>query len=297
MTERVHVNNVSTFLNGAITYADTVVVVEDSTGFPALGAGQECRATLQDGELYEIVIITNTASDPSFTITRGAEGTTPLDWPDLSIFSIRTTADSHDRKQDRIAASGDAVDFGAAASFEIPNSAAPVVNAAGEMALDTTITDHKALIKYYTGAEEMVVIAVPTANLTVTDTYVLSYDAATDSFRFTASGSSFTRTTATGTTQAAAVNTAYTCTNAAQCNVTAPGTAAVNDIVEVQGQGAGGFKITANSGQTIVGYGDTTTTAGSVTPANRYDNITLVCIVANTTWAIKSSVSSLLTFA
>ncbi len=76
-------------------------------------------------------------------------------------------------------------DFGGATSFEIPNSSAPTVNVTGQIAIDTTITDHKGLIKYYSG-QEMVVIAMPTANLISTDNYVISYDAASDSFEMVA---------------------------------------------------------------------------------------------------------------
>lgn len=81
-------------------------------------------------------------------------------------------------------------DFGGATSLEIPNGAAPTVDAAGEIAVDTTITDHTGLIKYHDGTEELTVIAVPTANLTTTDDQVLSYDAVNNEFYFnTVSGS------------------------------------------------------------------------------------------------------------
>lgn len=103
--------------------------------------------------------------------------------------------------------------------------------------------------------------------------------------------------TASGTTQAAAVNNGYICTNASQCNVTLPGTCAVGDLVKIVSQGAAGIKVTANTGQTIKGLGNTTTSAGSVTPAAQYDSIQVICIVANTTWTIDTFTSSLLTFA
>lgn len=77
-------------------------------------------------------------------------------------------------------------DFGGADSFEIPNGSAPTVNAAGEIAVDTTITDHTGLVKYHDGTEELTVIAVPTANLTTTDDHVLAYDADNNEFYFKA---------------------------------------------------------------------------------------------------------------
>ncbi len=112
-----------------------------------------------------------------------------------------------------------------------------------------------------------------------------------------ANGGHMTMSAASGTTQAAAVNNGYICTNASQCNVTLPATAAVGDFVKVVSQGAAGIKVTANTSQTIKGLGQTTTSAGSVTPAAQYDAIQVVCVVANTTWVVDTFTSSLLTFA
>ena len=69
----------------------------------------------------------------------------------------------------------DTFDGGGGTSFEIPNSATPTVNAAGEIAVDTTITSYDGLIKYYDGATEMTVVAMPTADLTTTDNHVVAY--------------------------------------------------------------------------------------------------------------------------
>lgn len=122
---------------------------------------------------------------------------------------------------------------------------------------------------------------------------ILRYGAIT----ITSSSGGMTMNTASGTTQALAVNNGYICTNASQCNGTLPATAAVGDLVKMVSQGAGGIKMTANTGQTIKGLGDTTTSAGSITCAAQYDSLTVICIVANTTWAIDNFTSSLLTFA
>lgn len=113
------------------------------------------------------------------------------------------------------------------------------------------------------------------------------------------SGTALTWATASGTTQAAAVNTGYVCTNAAQCTVTLPGTAAVGDCVAVQGQGysSGGVVLAANTGQTIKGLANTTTSAGSVTISNQYGALEVICVVANTTWAIRHHSAVTLTFA
>lgn len=72
-------------------------------------------------------------------------------------------------------------DFGGAGSLEIPNSATPTVNADGEIAVDTSFTDlsHGALLYY--GGEEMLVVAIPSGD-TLTDGYVVAYNAADDEF-------------------------------------------------------------------------------------------------------------------
>lgn len=75
------------------------------------------------------------------------------------------------------------LDFGNAASFEIPNADAPTVDAAGELALDTNITDHNDLLTYFdSDAGALFVVAIPSAQLGNTDDYVVAYDADNDRF-------------------------------------------------------------------------------------------------------------------
>jgi hypothetical protein len=75
------------------------------------------------------------------------------------------------------------IDAGSATSLEIPNSATPTVNANGEIAIDTTVTDFShGVMKYYSG-EEMGVLAMPIAQFTSpTDNYVVAYNATNDEF-------------------------------------------------------------------------------------------------------------------
>jgi hypothetical protein len=68
-------------------------------------------------------------------------------------------------------------DFGEADDFELPNSATPTVDTAGQIAIDTTITSYTGMVKYHDGVEELIVLAVPTANLLTTDDYIFAYDA------------------------------------------------------------------------------------------------------------------------
>lgn len=74
------------------------------------------------------------------------------------------------------------VDFGGATSVEIPNGTTPTVNAAGEIAVDTSITDHTGLITYHDGTEAHYVVAMPTSNLTAVDGQVVTYNATNNEF-------------------------------------------------------------------------------------------------------------------
>jgi hypothetical protein len=70
---------------------------------------------------------------------------------------------------------------------------------------------------------------------------------------------------------------------------TLPTTAAVGDTVQVLGLGAGGWTIVQNTGQNIIMSNlVTTTTTGSLSSTSRYDYVTLICCVANTTWSVQS---------
>jgi len=123
----------------------------------------------------------------------------------------------------------------------------------------------------------------------------ISITNAGNSITIAVTGGGDTWSTVTGTSQAAVVNSGYFTNNAGLVTVTLPATAAVGSIVEVAGQGAGGWKLAANSGQTIQ-YGNlATTTAGSFASTNQFDTIRVVCQVANTTWQVLSSISAGLT--
>lgn len=99
----------------------------------------------------------------------------------------------------------------------------------------------------------------------------------------------------TGTSQTAVVNTGYIANNAGLVTVTIPDTAAVGDIVHVVGKGAGGWKLAQNASENI-NFGNVTTTTGVggyLASTNRYDTVSAVCTVANTTWTVFSSVGNL----
>lgn len=92
-----------------------------------------------------------------------------------------------------------------------------------------------------------------------------------------------------GTTQSAAVATGYVNQNASLTTITLPATCALGDIVAVQGLGASGWALVANSGQTIQVGMTPTSTAGSISSNNQYDSVEVICIVADTLWSVKDS--------
>lgn len=100
-----------------------------------------------------------------------------------------------------------------------------------------------------------------------------------------------------GTTQAAAVNNGYVISNAGTTTVTLPATAALGSLVSIAGQGAGGFILAANTGQTIKMAASTTSSGGSLTSAEQYDTVEVVCVVANTTWVVRSAITTGFTIA
>ncbi len=138
--------------------------------------------------------------------------------------------------------------------------------------------------------------AIPVA-ATLTAGTGVSITNAAGSITVNASGGGMTWTTTAGTTQAVAVNNGYVSGNAAQTTFTLPATAAVGSHAAVEGLGAGGWILTANTGQTIkIGTG-TTSSAGTLTSAAASDNVYVVCIVANTTWRVITTNSTGLTVA
>lgn len=95
----------------------------------------------------------------------------------------------------------------------------------------------------------------------------------------------------TGTTQAAAINTSYVANNAGLVTVTLPSTAVIGSVINIGGLGAGGWALAQNAAQ-LIHFGSavtTTGTGGSIASQNAFDNITIQCVVANTTWLVIAS--------
>lgn len=120
-------------------------------------------------------------------------------------------------------------------------------------------------------------------------------DAATKKYVDDNTGGGLSWSEVTGTSQTAVVNTGYIANNAGLVTITLPATAAVGSVVRIAGKGAGLWKIAQNSGQTI-NFGSLATTAGAsgyLEATNRYDAVEILCITANSTWVILSSVGNI----
>jgi hypothetical protein len=98
------------------------------------------------------------------------------------------------------------------------------------------------------------------------------------------SGAIVSTTTITDTTQTADVNSSYIVGNALQTTVTLPALATVGSIVTIVGQGAGGWVLAPSSGQTIKVSSVPASATTSITSANQYDTISVICVVQDTTW-------------
>lgn len=99
----------------------------------------------------------------------------------------------------------------------------------------------------------------------------------------------------TSATQAMAIRTRYVANYGSQLVFTLPASAVIGDFVEVEGLGAGGWKIAQNASQTIIfqTVASTVGTGGYISSNNRYDCVRLRCVVANTTWTVVSAVGEL----
>ncbi len=107
----------------------------------------------------------------------------------------------------------------------------------------------------------------------------------------------FSWTEVTGTTQAGIANKGYIASNAGLVTISLPTTAAVGDVFNVLGKGAGGWSISQAAGQQILGTNLATTVgvAGNLSSTTRYNSVYLVCSVANTTFTMFTAPGGILT--
>ncbi len=106
------------------------------------------------------------------------------------------------------------------------------------------------------------------------------------------SSSGFVWNEETGTSATMSVNNGYIANNAGLVTLTLPASAAIGDAIQVITKGAGLVEIAQNAGQTIhFGVLDTTTGAGgSIAATNQWDTVEIVCVTANTDFAVVDAV-------
>jgi hypothetical protein len=112
----------------------------------------------------------------------------------------------------------------------------------------------------------------------------------------TAGAAGFTWNNVTTSSQALSVHNGYVTDNGASLvTFTLPVTAAFGTEIAISGMSAGGWKIAQNAGQ-LIHFGDQVTTTGaggSLESTNAYDQVRLLCVVADTTWNVEYSIGNL----
>jgi hypothetical protein len=184
---------------------------------------------------------------------------------------------------------------------------AGIIKTDGAGTLSTTaVTQHSVLVggtsnaitSASVGTNGQVLIAATTADpafATLTSTGgTIVYTTGANTLNLEATAVPITWTDVTGTSASMAINHGYIADNAGLVTLTLPSTAALGSIIWVTGKGAGGWTIVENSGQQIFfGTSSTTTTTGSLSSTAQRDTVQLVCITANTTWNVITSIGNI----
>ncbi len=165
------------------------------------------------------------------------------------------------------------------------NSAALVSNSSGVPSWSSSMTDGQVIIGAMGGTPQAALLSQgPGINITNAANSITISSAT--------GGGGLTWSTISGTSQTAVAGNGYIPTDVGLTTITLPVTGLPGDMVAVQGQGSGGWLIQANGGQVVHIGASPSMSGGSVASADQYDAITLVCIVANTDWAMYGPVSS-----
>lgn len=90
---RLYANNYSTTLNGSIDDTTTTITVTSVSGLPAIGSGDTCNLTIDDGTNIEVVQATAVSTN-DLTVVRGQEGTSGTSFTDGTTIELRATRDA-----------------------------------------------------------------------------------------------------------------------------------------------------------------------------------------------------------
>jgi hypothetical protein len=125
-----------------------------------------------------------------------------------------------------------------------------------------------------------------------TGQYLTAQGASSDPIWTTATPQ-LTVTPVAGASQAMTSNHSYIANDNALTTFTLPATSSVGDILQIVGSAlnTGGWKITYTTGQIIWGPAgsSTVTTGNAASAAAAAQSLTMVCVVANTTWVITAN--------
>lgn len=165
------------------------------------------------------------------------------------------------------------------------NSAALVTSSTGVPVFSASMTNGQVILGS-TGATPVAATIGSSGNITITS--------GAGTLTIGTSGlASFAWNDVAGTTQAAVANNGYIISNAGQTTVTIPATISQGSVIRIAGKGAAGWILQANTGQTIHFGSSATSVAGSLTSINQWDSVEIVCVTANTTFTVISSVGNL----
>lgn len=123
----------------------------------------------------------------------------------------------------------------------------------------------------------------------------VSITSASGAITINAVGSGLTWSTVTGATQTMVVNNGYVANRSSNIVFSLPTTSAVGDVVAVTGiNTALGWTISYTTNQQIFfGTSSATVTTGSLSSVNIRDTVFLVCVTANLTWNVFSSIGNI----
>lgn len=222
-------------------------------------------------------------STPTYPSASGTSGTILRSDGTNNIYSTSTFADTYTASSLLYSNGANTV-----TGLTTANSSVLVTNSAGVPIWSSTMTNGQIIIGS-TGATPIAASLTAGTGINITN--------AAGSITISSSGSGLSWSTIAGTTQAAAVDSGYVIGNALQTTVTLPATAPIGSTVTILGDGAAGWILQGNTGQTIRIGSQVTSSAGTLTSANQYDNVTVQCLTADTVWMVTSVISTGLTVA
>lgn len=166
------------------------------------------------------------------------------------------------------------------------NSAMLVTNSTGVPAFSGTMTNGQVVIGSTSGTPTAATLSAGTG-VTITN--------GAASITVNAAGGGLTWTAITGASQAMSVNNGYIANRASVIAFTLPTSSAVGDVVAVTGiNTALGWSIGYTTNQQIFfGTSSATVTTGTLASTAIRDTVYLVCVTANLTWNVVSSIGNI----